>query len=499
MSQPVIKYNPAFLSETQLIDAFVVRHDDFETVMQTVRENTTGSNQHVLLIGPRGAGKTMLVRRIAAEIHRNPELREQWYPIIFAEESYQVTTPGEFWLEATFHLGEQTGDSRWKIKYDEFSAQWQDEDAMRERALGHLLAFAEEQDTRLLLIVENLDMLMGHQLSDDDAWKLRHTLQNEPRLMLLGTATSRFEEIDQSNKAMYELFRVHHLRPLDANKCRILWHALTGQQLEGDRVRPMQILTGGNLRLLTILSTFAAGLSLNQFMHDLVRLVDEHTEYFKSHLDALPAVERKVYLSLAELWDPSTARDVARAARMDVNRASSLLRRLADRGAVMVLDEPGRTKWYQLAERMYNIYYLFRRRGTPAQRVRAVVHFMINFYEPEQLITAARYIAEELPVLEPEQRQDHYQVYSDLLRQAPENSLRNKLVEVARSTFDNIEDLPDSLARLLHRPLVDAPFEEARATRRIFSLRRGGASLPKGHRDQSGECCGLGPARHTST
>ena len=103
MSQPVIKYNPAFLSETQLIDAFVVRHDDFETAMQTVRENTTGSNQHVLLIGPRGAGKTMLVRRIAAEIHRTPELREQWYPIIFAEESYQVTTPGEFWLVIRHH------------------------------------------------------------------------------------------------------------------------------------------------------------------------------------------------------------------------------------------------------------------------------------------------------------------------------------------------------------------------------------------------------------
>ena len=36
-------------------------------------------------------------------------------------------------------------------------------------------------------------------------------------------------------------------------------------------------------------------------MGDLVHLVDEHTEYFKSHLDALPAVERKVYLALAEI------------------------------------------------------------------------------------------------------------------------------------------------------------------------------------------------------
>lgn len=348
MARPVMKYNPSFLSEEELINAFVVRHDDFEMTLQTVRENTASANQHVLLIGPRGSGKSMLVRRIAAEIHREPELSAQWYPLIFAEESYEVTTPGEFWLEAIFHLGEQTQDPSWKRKYEEFGAQWSDEDTMRERALGHLLAFAEEQNKRLLLIVENLNMLLGDQISDDDAWKLRHTLQNEPRLMLLGTATSRFDEIDQPNKAMYELFLVRYLRPLDTNQCRTLWQALTDNHLEGDRVRPIQILTGGNLRLLTILSMFGARLSLRQFMDDLVHLVDEHTEYFKSHLDALPVVERKLYLSLAELWDPATARDVAQAARMDVNKASSLLRRLVDRGAVVTLDDPGRTKWYQL-------------------------------------------------------------------------------------------------------------------------------------------------------
>ena len=183
--------------------------------------------------------------------------------------------------------------------------------------------------------------------------------------MLLATATSRFEEIDRANKAMYELFRVHHLQPLDRDQCRTLWLALTGQELEGDRVRPIQILTGGNLRLLTILSTFGAQLSLRQLMHDLVRLVDEHTEYFKSHLDSLPSTERKVYLALADRWDPSTAREVAVTARMEVSPTSSLLRRLVDRGAVVTLDAPGRTNWYQVAERMYNIYYLFRRRGRP--------------------------------------------------------------------------------------------------------------------------------------
>jgi tetratricopeptide (TPR) repeat protein len=452
-----MKYNPAFLDQGELIEQFVVRHGDLETVLQTIRENTVAANQHVLVIGPRGSGKTMLVRRAAAEIARDPQLRDRWYPLVFSEESYEVTTPGEFWLEALFHLGQQTKDPRWQEKYDEYGTNWRDEEAMRERALGQLAGFADEQGKRLLLIVENFNALL-RQVSGDDAWKLRHTLQNEPRVMLLATATSRFDEIDQASKAMYELFRVYHLRPLDQDACRQLWHSLTGKTLEGDQVRPIQILTGGNARLLTILSGFGAELSLRRFLDDLVGLVDEHTEYFKSHLDALASAERKVYLTLAELWDPSTARTVAGFARMEVSQTSSLLGRLVDHGAVEILDRPGRTKWYQVAERMYNIYYLFRRRGSPADRVRAVVRFMVNFYDPEQLVTAASHIADEVCELEPSQRQDHYQFYSDLVRGVSDHPLREELIETARHSFGGFDDVPAPLAQILgSRPRPGPP------------------------------------------
>ena len=182
------------------------------SIVGTITENTTNANQHILVIGPRGSGKTTLVLRAAAEIRRDKALNDYWYPLIFSEESYEVVSAGEFWLEALFHLAEQTGDQGWKRTYSELKGET-DNDRLSTRALGQLLDFADSQGKRILLIVENLNMLFSDLISPDEAWKIRHTLVNEPRLMLLASATSRFENFENSSQAMFEMFKMHELVP----------------------------------------------------------------------------------------------------------------------------------------------------------------------------------------------------------------------------------------------------------------------------------------------
>ena len=112
MSTTLYKYNPAFLTDDELLNMFFLRQTDCRLILETIGGNECRSiNQHLLIVGPRGMGKTTLVLRIAAEIRANAELAQQWYPLSFAEESYPVTTAGEFWLEALCHLARQTGDS----------------------------------------------------------------------------------------------------------------------------------------------------------------------------------------------------------------------------------------------------------------------------------------------------------------------------------------------------------------------------------------------------
>jgi len=384
MKPTPMKNNPAFLSQEELIQSFVVRQVDLDLIIETVKENTGNSNQHILIIGPRGMGKTMLVLRAMAYIVNDKELNSQWYPIVFSEESYEVFTAAEFWLRAVFHLSNQTKDENLIQVHDGLKEE-KDEKRLYERALACLLDFADQHKRRLLLVVENINMLMEDQIGADETWDIRHTLLNEPRIMLVGTAPSRFDEIGNAGKAMFDLFKIHHLEPLGTKDSKLLWEHLTGQEVEENKIRPIQILTGGNPRLQVIISSFAAGTSFRELMKQLTFLIDEYTTYFKSNIESLPSLERKVFVTLANIWEPAEAARVARDARINVNITSSLLKRLESRGSVSITKSSGRKKSYQVTERLYNIYHLMRISGSQSNRVQAVADFMVIFYYSEEL------------------------------------------------------------------------------------------------------------------
>ena len=228
-------------------------------------------------------------------------------------------------------------------------------------------------------MVENLQALC-EDVDDGFDWELRESLQMEPKVMLLGTATSRFSALDDAREAFFELFRITTLGPLDTDDCRRLWEAVTGNQVERNNMRPLEILTGGSPRLLVIVADFARHRSFRQLLEELVTLVDDHTEYFRGQLEALPKTERRVYLATLSLWRPSSTSEIATRARMGVRIASSMLGRLVDRGALTV-EGAARKRRYAATERLYCIYYKIRRERDTAAVVQNLIRFMTLYYE----------------------------------------------------------------------------------------------------------------------
>ena len=460
------KFNPGFLTDEELTASFCVRKAEFDSMVEMLRGCTGTSNPHQIVIGPRGSGKTILLLRVAAEVRRDPELSRRFFPVVFAEESYEVASEGGFWLEALSRLADQSPPRDdapdLRLTFRDLRA-IQDDQTLGERCLGALLDFSDREDKRLVLMVENLNMIFRDMADREAGWRLRKILQTEPRIILLASATSRFAEIDHPDHALYDLFRVSTLQPLDTEECARLWETVSGQRPLRQTIRPLEILTGGSPRLVAIVARFGPGLSFGELMDDLLDLVDEHTEYFKSHIEALPAQERRVYLALADLWKPATTREIAERSRIETSKCSAQLARLTERGVVQVSGGTLRRKQYYLTERLYNIYYLLRRNGGPDSLIQALIQFMEVFYSHSELRAIGVRMALEARSLDGELRSLHRTAVEQLTQLPVMAGHREELLALLPK--EDSEELAAAKAHLLRAvELQEEDPEESLAT-----------------------------------
>ncbi|MGE6694710.1 tetratricopeptide repeat protein [Sphingobium limneticum] len=422
------KFNPGFQSDAEAVSNFIVRQSEFNTILAAFADR--GLKPRQLLVAPRGAGKTTLCRRLLAEIRTHSSLAKQWQPIFLGEESYTVTTPGEFFLECLFHLADQLSDPTLKALHDA-AAGLTDERDLTQACLSALRSFARTGKKRLLVIVENFHILLNDQLSAG-ANELIDLLSDTKLFGVLATSVSQtsVENDDPRLSGFDKLF----LRPLSLEECHELWTVLTDKEVPKTRIRPLQILTGGSPRLIHILADFMKTPSLRDLMDNLNLLIDQNTEYFKSQLDALPAVERKVFASLLDAWDPSSAKQIAEAARVNINTASAMLGRLSDRGAVLREAGRGRSVLYYAAERLFNIYYLMRRRSHPSSRVRALVAFMTEYYDRDELVDTTAKLVREACLIDPASRSDYHSAFDAILTVQPE-AVRSRILAQTPADF----------------------------------------------------------------
>lgn len=437
------KYNPGFLTDDELVASFCVRTSEFDLMVEMLRECTGSSNPHQIVIGPRGSGKTSLLLRVAAEVRRDGDLSSGFLPIVFAEESYEVATAGEFWLECLSRLADHAprreGGPDLRRTFEDLRT-IRDDRILAERCLGALLDFSDREGKRLVLMVENLNMMFRDMADSDTGWRLRKTLQTEPRVILLASATSRFEAIDDPEQALYDQFRVLLLHPLDTKECAVLWETVSGRCPPPETIRSLEILTGGSPRLLTIMARFGAGLSFRELMADLLDLVDDHTEYFKGHLESLPPQERRVYLALADLWKPATTKEIADRSRLDTSKCSAQLMRLVDRGVVRDAGGSARRKQYYLTERLYNIYYLLRRHRGPDRLVEALIHFMESYYSPRELRDIGARMAREAESFDAKMQSFHQAALARLMELPSLARYREGLLAVIPEDFLDVPD-----------------------------------------------------------
>ena len=385
-------YNPAQLTPDELKALFVARGDTLAEMLRLLREQKPGRPcQHMMLLGPRGMGKTTLGLRFLHAVTESSDLSAEWQPVPFYEESYEIGNLADFWLAALRHLSRATDDPVWADRADAVVKDEQDEERQAAFALAALADYCQSTGKRLILLVENIDGILEQVRNEREIHTLRATLIARPEIFLLGSANAVFEAIRNHGRPFYEFFRLVFLEGIGPEETGRLLDTFArsegrldiprAMELDGGRLETLRRLTDGNPRLLVLACRMLIESPLGTAFEDLEQLIDEQTPYFKARIEELPIQARKVFHCLADGWKPMLAKEVAEAAKLSSSHASAQIRQLVEKGYAKEVRMPGTKRLrYEVSDRFYNIYYLLRFSRTNRHRLERLLSFLHDLF-----------------------------------------------------------------------------------------------------------------------
>lgn len=471
----VAVYNPDLLSKDELIELFCARATVLDRLIDDIRREGAGAVQHHLLVGRRGMGKTTLLRRLAHAIDDDATLAATWVPLTFPEEQYNVAHLSDFWLNCLDALGdrlERRGDRERARQLDaqiESIAPLTDEKHRHDAALALLEETAAALGRRLVLLVDNVDLILDRIKADE--WSLRATLSSAEWLLLIGATAVGLESTYDYEAAFYDFFRVHALRGLDEDETFALLRRLAETfdaapvirvlDEQPGRIRALRVLAGGNPRTLVLLFTLLAQGIDGDVRSDLERLLDHCTPLYKARFENLTPQQQHVVDAMAVHWHPITAGDLAARLRMDVNKVSSQLNRLVRDGVVEKVEIHGHKRaGFQLAERFFNIWYLMRASRRVRRHLVWLVEFLRLMYAPAEHAEMARRHLAGAPAGSGDARLNHAENALALAAVVQSAGLRYALESQGLRTLAWDPHLRRQLGELLDLHGADAPLAD---------------------------------------
>jgi tetratricopeptide (TPR) repeat protein len=393
-------YTQDRLSDRAFVDNFVARLDLLEHLLNNLRNHIDGKHdEHHLIIGQRGMGKSTLLRRVAIGIISDGGLSRHLAPLRFREEQYNVTSLDAFWRNCGEALAEWCEAHDYPQLAEHLDAVIDGEDWLNdEKALTGLLSVCTELRRRPVLLVDNIDLIINA-LRSSEQWSLRRALQMQGGPVVIGAATHFLDQSGSREAPFYEFFLPHMLDPLSERELLHCMNALADSRKEAgtpvkeilarepERLRTLYALTGGNPRVLALIYQLLERSESDTIFADLEGLLDQVTPFYKARVEEYQSGQQRAVIDAIALnWDPITSHNLSDATNIEVTTISSHLNRLKRDGFVQEVSTSGARSGYQIAERFLNIWYLMRH-GTrrTRQKLRWLTIFLSKLYSAEEL------------------------------------------------------------------------------------------------------------------
>lgn len=441
IDRPFISHFSPQRTDPELLEQIhVQRHELLAESVARMRESVlTQDKHHLLFIGPRGAGKTHLVRlihhRLSQEARTQPELAQR---LRFA------------WLNE-----DETATSFLKLlilMYRDVSQRYPEEfpaedlqriygqpaDLAREQLGTNLLRHLGSGRT-LVVLMENLDSLFKH-MPEGEQRIWRAFVQNHPVFATVGTAQSLFDGVSDRNQPFFGFFDARHLQPLSVEDAVQLLAKLARLKKDDGladylltptghaRVQAIHDLAGGNPRIYLIFSEFLTKEALDDLVRPFEETADRQlTSYYQERLRWLSAQQQEIIQFLCHHGQPVPVKAIAEGLFTTHNSITGQLKVLREMRYV-ISNQSGREVFYELAEPLMRLALQIKE--THDRRpLTLIVDLLRVWYEKEELERRLAGLPEKSRI------RDYFIAALDKLNSGEPN-LRHQLLRRGLETFD---------------------------------------------------------------
>lgn len=380
-------YRP-HLDKAEDLEAISVAREPLldEMLSRLQRWEPGASRQHYLLIGPRGIGKTHLLRLLQHRLAGIPSSEQKWFPLSFAEEQYAVTSVPDLLIEMLRVLSETSGDRALADRYHRVRREGDDQTVV-DLTLDALRSFAKAGRCGVLLMLENLDRLLQDQIKkDSQIGLLRKILIEEDWLVLIATSPTYLSDVTDPQKPFFEFFQVVVLDELSPDGVETLLRKRA--ELDGNReflaylnryhsrLRALYHFSGGNPRLTLMLYDLLSRQALTDIKIELDGLLNQLTPFYQDRMKEVGPQEAKVLTTIALLAEGITPTELAEECRMDRTVVSAVLSRLEKAGYVRREPRVGKQTVYTIPERFFRIWHQM----TTSRFARGRIQYLLDFF-----------------------------------------------------------------------------------------------------------------------
>lgn len=388
---PFHVFTPQRDEPEELEKILVKREPLLADAVEKVRESVLQADKHhLLLVGPRGMGKSYLVTLIQHRLSKQDDLADKMRFAWLNEDQTSTTF---------LHLLSRIYRKMVDQYPNEFPAAALEEirgkaGADAREILGNALVRGLGKRT-IVLLIENIDAIF-RSMSAVEQRTWRGFIQDHSRISTVATAQGLTDDVSSKEKPFYGFFDMNHLEPLTVEEATELLEKIA--RLNGNeelakfittvrgkaRMRAIHRLSGGNPRLYLILSDFLT----KEVLDDLVRLFEETvdrqlTPYFQERIRWISPQQQEIVQYLCQLVHPASVKEIAEGVFAKQNTVSSQLKQLREKG-YLVARSRGKESMYELAEPLMRLSFQVKEMNN-RQPLALIVDFVRVWYDRQDI------------------------------------------------------------------------------------------------------------------